>query len=63
MEKRFSKIMELVEYMVSLQSGEPYESFRQSVIADFIDNGYSEERANQVIDEMEEKVKQTKNRN
>lgn len=57
METKFSTIMDLIKYLVSLQSGDAYEAFRRSIINDFLAHGYSERRAIQVIDEMIEHVR------
>lgn len=57
MSSKFSTIMELITYLISLKSGPAYEAFRQSILNDFLAHGYSEVRANQIIDEMVEHVK------
>ena len=50
---KFHEILELMKYLVNLKEGtEAYQSFYNSIINDFIQCGYSEERATQVLDEM-----------
>jgi hypothetical protein len=48
----FKKISDLIKYMANLEPGEAYEAFRRSIVNDFVEHGYSPERAEQVIDEM-----------
>ena len=52
----FKELSELICYMKNLKEGDAYEAFRQSIINDLVSHGYSEERAIQVVDELERTI-------
>jgi hypothetical protein len=65
MGEKFATIMEHIEYLVRTESEEPgefYEILRGNVIQDFISNGYSSERAEEVLIEMENHIRKKINR-